>query len=205
MQRNKIKVGERYAVVKRTGKHDGTIEKSVPATIVEMDVEYEGTRQGSFRSYKVPMRDGIRVRFDEPVVARHYDYEPLSVIEERGALKESVIRELRKDAITETVLHGSKYVLRPQAEVDEMRARWAEERADRKAKVDAIGDAIEPVHDAVMVALAVKSDSGNPKDVCSVKQYTAQGTEKKRITDATFTFDLEEMAKLLGIAVKIEA
>jgi hypothetical protein len=201
MQRNKIKVGETYAVVRRMGR-DATEDNSVPAKVIEMGVEYETRRYGSFSSHRVTMNDGIRVEFAEPVCVSHSTYEPLRAIEERGYLKESVLKEKRKEAITTTVLHGSKFVLRPWAEVEEMRARWDRERNERKAKIDGIGDTVEPVYEAVYYALAVKSESGDPNDSCKIKVHTQEGTEKRRTIDATFTFDLDQLAALLGVAVK---
>lgn len=194
MQRKKIKVGEKYAVVKRMGR-DAHESKSVPATVEEMGVEYTTSRWGSFRSVNVTMNDGIRVRFDEPVVVGHYDFKPLSYYTdpERG-IKERVVEEHRKNAVTEYVLEGSRYILRPWAEVEEMRARWDRENRERAEKVDAIGQVVEPVYAAVTDRL---------KDYeHGTKQYTAKGVHGKRITDATFTFDLDEMAALLGVSVE---
>lgn len=201
MQRSKIKVGEEYAVVKRMGR-DATEDNSVAARVVEMGVKYTARRWGSFTSHNVEMNDGIRVEFSEPVVPSHSSFETLRAIEERGTLKASAIKEKRKEAITTTVLPGSKHVLRPWAEVVEMRERWDRERCERQEKMDAIGDAVEPVYEAVFYALAVKSESGDPAKECSIKVHTQPGTEKKRTTDATFTFDLDSLARLLGVAVK---
>lgn len=200
MQRSKIKVGEEYAVVKRMGK-DATEANSVAARVIEMGVKYTARRWGSFNSHNVEMNDGIRVEFSEPVVSGHYSYTPLRVIEERGTLKASVLKEKRAQAITTTVLEGSKYVLRPWAEVVEMRERWDREKRERQEKIDAIGDAVEPVYEAAFYALALKSESGDPHKECSIKTFHGEGTEKKRTTDATFTFDLDQLVALLGISV----
>jgi hypothetical protein len=203
MQRKQIKVGETYAVVKRMGR-DAREDNSVAARVIEMGVEYTARRWGSFTSHNVKMFDGIRVEFVEPVVPSHSTFETLRAIEERGTLKASALKEKREEAITTTVLPGSKHVLRPWAEVVEMRERWDRERRERAEKMDAIGDVVEPVYEAVYYALAVKSETGDPHKECSIKVFTQPGTEKKRTTDATFTFDLDQLAALLGVAVKPE-
>ena len=195
MQRKQIKIGEAYAVVasRSTGRRQGTPVKGV---VLGFDGEYQSWTSSTWHSREITKRDGVRVRFEEPMMRSHDSFHPLSQIEARAdQVADSYLEEARKKASTEAVLQSVQMVKEPWAEYAEREARFDEARLRWARENDAKGDVAEPVIAAIRETLEERGIA------YGIKKDQRDGTSGKRTLSATYTLGVEEMAKLLGVGV----
>lgn len=104
MQRSKIKIGDVVGVVSRAGKD--AKDKAVRATVEKLDAEYV---EGSTYYGKTTKRDGILVRFDEPMSYRY------------GGIFPAAGRPKGEPTKTSLVVEDARHIVAPWSEIEAYR------------------------------------------------------------------------------------
>lgn len=200
MQRKALKVGTAYGVVPDFSK-SAWREAYGPATLVSMTAEYDKPI-GSYGRRTVKMEDGLAFTFDHDVM-KSYRHFRAARPEDRE--KHSVFGKLILAG--ETVIIPAKCVVDEWKPIEEMRARHEAERRESAQRIDREGDVTEPIVRAVTAELVARGlteqggfSSGDTG--FGLRLDHRKGVEKERVIGARYTFEVEALANLLGIAVK---
>jgi hypothetical protein len=159
MKRSDILVGEDYAVVARRT-NDATPVRGV---VIAVGLE---RKTGSGLYSRETKKDGVRVRFDEPMVSTYSSFRKPGDGYNPGK------------AVSETVLPPNCF-LWPWAEEVEYQKQRAASRLANQQEADELGDAYEPTFEQANAVL--KSLLDNPPKWDTTER---QGTERKRTISA---------------------
>lgn len=179
MQRKKIKVGEEYGVVRRHTTRARPFKARVLS--VEADIERRVTSGYSYRT-RIE-HDGILVEFDEPVTTSYDNFTKPPT----GWAGDT----------TTTAVVEARCVIEEWATIAERNAKYEASLRETYEKYDRIADKVEPVITAVNDKL---EELG--LEEATVKRDTRRGVNHERTLGARWTFNEDEMAKLLGVSVK---